>query len=58
WNLHPPMTGRVEKQNTRASSQKVTTSIHNKLRYLQGTPSVAIQEILPDLECLLADEDK
>ncbi|KAI6144011.1 hypothetical protein BKA82DRAFT_4179405 [Pisolithus tinctorius] len=58
WKLHPPLTGRVENQNTPASLQKITISIRNKLRYLQGAPSVAMQEIPPDLEGLLADEDK
>ncbi|KAI6011159.1 hypothetical protein BKA83DRAFT_4067764, partial [Pisolithus microcarpus] len=58
WKLRPPLTGRVENQNTPASLQKITISIRNKLRYLQGAPSVAMQEIPPDLEGLLADEDK
>lgn len=58
WKLHPPLTGRVENQNSPASLQKITISIRNKLRYLQGAPSVAMQEIPPDLEGLLADEDK
>ena len=58
WKLHPPLTGRVENQNSPASLQKITTGIRNKLRYLQGAPSVAMQEIPPDLEGLLADEEK
>ncbi|KAL4065156.1 hypothetical protein V8B97DRAFT_1867705 [Scleroderma yunnanense] len=58
WKLHPPLTGRVENQNSPASLQKITISIRNKLRYLQGAPSVAMQEIPPDLEGLLADEER
>ncbi|KAI6150198.1 hypothetical protein EDD17DRAFT_1780302 [Pisolithus thermaeus] len=58
WKLHPPLTGRVENQNAQVSLQKITISIRNKLRYLQGAPGVAMQEIPPDLEGLLADEDK
>lgn len=58
WKLHPPLTGRVENQNSPASLQKITIGIRNKLRYLQGAPSVAMQEIPPDLEGLLADEEK
>ena len=58
WKLHPPLTGRVENQNSPASLQKITIGIRTKLRYLQGAPSVAMQEIPPDLEGLLADEEK
>ncbi|EGN96361.1 hypothetical protein SERLA73DRAFT_170752 [Serpula lacrymans var. lacrymans S7.3] len=58
WKLHPPLTGRVENQNSPASLQRITISTRNKLRYLQGAPSVAMQEIPPDLEGLLADEDR
>ncbi|KAF9557197.1 hypothetical protein CPC08DRAFT_693545 [Agrocybe pediades] len=58
WKLHPPLTGKVDNQNTPASLQRITISIKNKLRYLQGAPSVAMQEIPPDLQGLLADEDR
>lgn len=58
WKLHPPLTGKVENQNSPASLQRITVSIRNKLRYLQGAPSVAMQEIPPDLEGLLADEER
>ncbi|KAH7890088.1 hypothetical protein F5I97DRAFT_1802154 [Phlebopus sp. FC_14] len=58
WKLHPPLTGQVENQNSAASLQKIMISIRNKLRYLQGAPSVAMQEIPPDLEGLLADEER
>ena len=58
WKLHPPLTGRVDNQNSAASLQRITTSIRNKLRYLQGAPSVQLQEIPPDLEGWLAEEDR
>jgi len=58
WKLHPPLTGKVENQNSPASLQRITISIRNKLRFLQGAPSVAMQEIPPDLQGLLADEDR
>jgi len=48
----------VDNQNSPASLQRITISIRNKLRYLQGAPSVAMQEIPPNLEGLLADEDR
>jgi hypothetical protein len=58
WTLHPPLTGKVENQNSPASLQRITISIRNKLRYLQGAPSVAMQDIPPDLEGLLAEEER
>ena len=58
WKLHPPLTGKVDNQNSPASLQRITMSIRNKLRYLQGAPSVAMQEIPPDLEGLLEDEER
>ncbi|KAJ6630254.1 hypothetical protein B0H10DRAFT_2160269 [Mycena sp. CBHHK59/15] len=58
WKLHPPLTGKVDNQNSRASLQRITVSIRNKLRYLQGAPSVAMQEIPPDIQGFLADEER
>jgi len=58
WTLHPPLTGKVDNQNSPSSLQRITISIRNKLRYLQGAPSVAMQEIPPDLEGLLACEER
>ncbi|KAI0355088.1 hypothetical protein OH77DRAFT_1480422 [Trametes cingulata] len=58
WKLHPPLTGRVENQNTAASLQRITIAVRNKLRYLQGAPSVALQEIPPDLAGWLEDEER
>jgi len=58
WKLHPPLTGKVDNQNSPSSLQRITMSIRNKLRYLQGAPSVAMQEIPPDLEGLLEDEER
>ncbi|KAG6918651.1 transcriptional activator that enhances pseudohyphal growth [Tephrocybe rancida] len=58
WKLHPPLTGKVDNQNSVTSLQRITISIRNKLRYLQGAPSVAMQEIPPDLFGLMGDEDR
>jgi len=52
------LTGKVDNQNSPASLQRITMSIRNKLRYLQGAPSVALQEIPPDIQGLLADEER
>jgi histone deacetylase 3 len=58
WKLHPPLTGKVDNQNTPANLQRMVSSIRTKLRYLQGAPSVAMQEIPPDIEGLLEDEER
>ncbi|KAI0699663.1 hypothetical protein BC835DRAFT_1405048 [Cytidiella melzeri] len=58
WKLHPPLTGKVDNQNTPASLQRITTSIRTKLRYLQGAPSVALQDIPPSLGAWLECEDR
>jgi histone deacetylase HOS2 len=58
YTLHPKIVTKVENMNTPASLQKITTGIRNKLRYLQGAPSVQMQEIPPDLAGWLEEEDK
>ncbi len=58
YTLHPAIVGKVENQNSPQSLQRITTSIRSKLRYLQGAPSVQMQEIPPDLAGWLADEER
>ncbi|KAF7359128.1 Hist-deacetyl domain-containing protein [Mycena sanguinolenta] len=58
FKLHPPLTGKVDNQNSPASLQRIAISIKNKLRYLQGAPSVAMQEIPPDIQGFLQDEER
>src|SRR6202012_5272625 len=63
YKLHAPIVSKIENLNTPASLQKITIAIRNKLRYLQGAPSVQLQEYPPDLanwleERELNDEEK
>lgn len=58
YTLHPAIVGKVENQNTPGSLQRICSSIRSKLRYLQGAPSVQMQEIPPDLAGWLADEER
>lgn len=58
YTLHPAIVGKVDNLNTPASLQHITTSIRNKLRYLQGAPSVQMQEIPPDLGGWLNEEER
>ena len=48
----------MDNQNSPASLQNITARIRNKLRYLKGATSVAMQEIPPDLQGLLEDENR
>ncbi|TDL20230.1 histone deacetylase [Rickenella mellea] len=58
YTLHPTIVGKVDNLNSPASLQRITSSIRNKLRYLQGAPSVQMQEIPPDLAGWLQDEER
>ncbi|TRM63186.1 hypothetical protein BD626DRAFT_557650 [Schizophyllum amplum] len=58
YTLHPPLTGRVDNLNTPASLKKIVGAVRNKLRYLEGAPSVQMQEMPPDLQGLLASEER
>jgi hypothetical protein len=56
YKLHPPLTGRVDNQNSRASVQRTADACIQKLRYLQGAPSVEMRELPPDLAAWLEAE--
>ncbi|KAF8528159.1 hypothetical protein BU17DRAFT_38586 [Hysterangium stoloniferum] len=58
YRLHPKIVTKVDNLNTPASLQKITASIKNKLRYLEGAPSVQMQEIPPDLAGWLEEEER
>ncbi|ELU43781.1 histone deacetylase-3 [Rhizoctonia solani AG-1 IA] len=58
YKLHPQIVRKVENMNTPRSLQNLRIAIAEKLRYLNGAPSVQMQEIPPDLEGLLEDNDE
>jgi hypothetical protein len=58
YKLHPPLTGRVDNLNTRASLEKIRISIREKLRFMNGAPSVQMQEIPPDLMGWMESEER
>ncbi|KAL7416069.1 hypothetical protein BDY24DRAFT_380929 [Mrakia frigida] len=58
YKLHPPLTGRVENLNTRASLERIRVSIREKLRFMNGAPSVQMQEIPPDLMGWMEAEER
>lgn len=57
YRLHPPLTGHIANLNTRQSLERIRITIREKLRYMNGAPSVQMQEIPPDLMGFLADEE-
>ena len=58
YTLHPTIVGKVDNQNSPESLKRITSSIRQKLRYLQGAPSVQMQEIPPNLVGWLEDEER
>ncbi|EJU05903.1 histone deacetylase [Dacryopinax primogenitus] len=56
--LHPPLVRNVENQNTRQSLEKIRISVREKLRYMDGAPSVQMQVLPPDLTRWLEDEEE
>lgn len=58
YKLHPPITGRVENQNTRKDLERIRIGILERLRFMHGAPSVAMQEIPPELHTWLAREEE
>ena len=58
YKLHPSITGRVENQNTRKDLERIRVGILERLRFMHGAPSVAMQEIPPELHTWLAKEDE
>lgn len=58
YKLHPPITGRVENQNTRKDLERIRVGILERLRFMHGAPSVAMQEIPPELHTWLAKEEE
>lgn len=58
YQLHPPLTGQIQNLNTQKSLERIRISIREKLRYLNGAPSVQMQEIPPDLQGWLESEER
>jgi histone deacetylase HOS2 len=57
YKLHPPISGRVENQNTRKDLERIRVGILERLRFMHGAPSVEMQQIPPDLSGWLAKEE-
>lgn len=58
YKLHPPLTGHIQNLNSRQSLERIRVTIREKLRYLNGAPSVQMQEVPPDLMGFLESEKR
>ncbi|BEJ11308.1 hypothetical protein CspHIS471_0107300 [Cutaneotrichosporon sp. HIS471] len=58
YSLHPRLSGSIQNMNSRQYLERIRVSIREKLRYINGAPSVQMQEIPPDLQGLLESEDR
>jgi histone deacetylase HOS2 len=58
YSLHPPLSGHIQNMNSRQYLERIRMSIREKLRYINGAPSVQMQEIPPDLQGLLESEER
>ncbi|TIB69415.1 hypothetical protein E3P77_00578 [Wallemia ichthyophaga] len=47
--LHPPIVTKVDNQNSKAGLERLVRGCREQLRYLNGAPSVQMQEIPPDI---------
>ena len=56
--LHPKIVKKVDNLNTPKGLEKIRTGILEKLRYLQGAPSVQMSEIPPDLARWMESEER
>ncbi|CAO3670656.1 unnamed protein product [Umbelopsis vinacea] len=55
YQLHPHLSGRLENQNDRAYLTRLKQRVLEQLRYLDGAPSIQMQEIPPDIQGFLED---
>lgn len=58
YKLHPHLSGKVENMNTRAYIQNLRIKVLEHLRFLNGAPSVQMQEIPPDMQGFLEMNDE
>jgi histone deacetylase HOS2 len=58
FKLHPPLRVEIVNMNTRFRLEEIRRVVREKLRYLNGAPSVQMQEIPPDLQGFMADEER
>ncbi|KAI8070866.1 hypothetical protein BC940DRAFT_295772 [Gongronella butleri] len=58
YQLHPHLSGRVENLNDRQYLFRIRERILEQLRYLDGAPSIQMQEIPPDIQGFLDGDEE
>ncbi|CAB4391471.1 unnamed protein product [Rhizophagus irregularis] len=58
FSLHPPLVRKMDNLNTRSELQKISQQVHELLRFLDGVPSVQMQELPGDLQGILDESDE
>ncbi|GMG40213.1 unnamed protein product [Ambrosiozyma monospora] len=58
YSLHPNLGDRIDNKNTKKYLENLKNTLLENLRYLRGAPSVAMQEIPPDLQNITNDEEQ
>ncbi|ORX62948.1 histone deacetylase [Hesseltinella vesiculosa] len=58
YKLHPHLSGHVENQNDIQYLTKVRERVLEQLRYLDGAPSIQMQEIPPDIQGFLDGDEQ
>ncbi|RIB10802.1 histone deacetylase 3-like protein [Gigaspora rosea] len=58
YSLHPPLVRRIENLNTKADLQKLSQQVHERLRLLDGAPSVQLHEFSKDLQDLWEESEE
>ncbi|ODV84246.1 hypothetical protein CANARDRAFT_29398 [[Candida] arabinofermentans NRRL YB-2248] len=58
YSLHPNLGDRLDNKNTKKYLENLKNQLLENLRYMKGAPSVAMQEIPPDLQNLTTDEEQ
>lgn len=58
YKLHPPLTKNMDNLNTRQGLERIRVGLLERLRFMHGAPSVAMQEIPPSLASWLEEEEE
>lgn len=58
YSLFPNLAGKIDNKNSRKYLESIKTQVMEQLRYLNGAPSVQMQEVPPDLIGLEPDVDE
>lgn len=57
YSLYPNLSGKIDNKNTRKYLESIKTQIMEQLRFLNGAPSVQMQDVPPDLQGFDPDMD-